>query len=62
MKDGDVEMNLLMYIDFVLPLQFSRAFNYDIEKAREYVLNSLSDETLNQLSEDEKKYLGIVKE
>ena len=52
-------MNLMMYIDFVAPLQFARALNISIEEAKEVVLESLSEEVLNALSDDEKEYLGI---
>ena len=48
-----------MYIDFVAPLQFARALNISIEEAKEVVLESLSEEVLNALSDDEKEYLGI---
>ena len=52
-------MNLLMYIDFVAPIQFTRALNIDVDEAKELVLNSLSEETLNALTDDEKEYLGL---
>ena len=52
-------MNLLMYIDFVAPIILARRLNIDVEEASEIVKNSLSEETLNALSDDEKEYLGI---
>lgn len=52
-------MNLLMYIDFVAPIQFARALNIDIEEAKKLVLNSLSEKALNALTDDEKEYLGL---
>ena len=52
-------MNLLMYIDFVAPLQFASLFNISLEEAEQLVLNNLSEEALNALTDDEKEYLGI---
>ena len=52
-------MNLLMYIDFVAPIILSRKLGIDIDEASEIVKNSLSDETLNALSDDEKEWLGL---
>lgn len=52
-------MDLLMYIDFVAPLILSRKLGIDIDEASEIVKNSLSDETLNALSDDEKEWLGL---
>lgn len=52
-------MNLLMYIDFVAPIILARRLGIDIDEASEIVKNSLSDETLNALSDDEKEWLGI---
>ena len=57
-----LRMNLLFYIDFVAPLIFARRFNISVEEASKIVLNSLSEETLNALTDDEKEWLGIKNE
>lgn len=53
-------MNLLMYIDFVAPIILSRRLNIPVEEAKEILLESLTDEALNELTDDEKEYLGIM--
>ena len=50
-------MNLLFYIDFVAPLIVARRFNIPVEEASEIVKNSLSDECMNALTDDEKEWL-----
>lgn len=50
-------MNLLMYIDFVAPIIVARRLGICVEEASEIVKNSLSDETLNALTDEEKEWL-----